>query len=112
MAATIQSSVVLEDQEQHNGRRRIVEVHTDSDGVAHRLSFLAEADHDAPRELAAHARKLEARLEDEAIDRTHAARRASMLAKIDAYVKRADPLVDIGLSVDEKEIMDTEGDRR
>lgn len=111
MAATIQVSVVLEDHVQHDGRRRIVEVHADSDGVEHRLSYLAEADHDASRELSMHASRVNTQIALAEANKVEAARRKSMQAKVDAYVMRADPLIDIGLSVEEKTILDEEGRR-
>lgn len=59
---TIVSSVIALDQRQHDGRRQIVELHTDHVGAAHRVEFLAPADWDAEGYLPTRAARIEAQL--------------------------------------------------
>lgn len=61
----IVSSVVARDQVQHDGRRQIVELHTDHVGVVRRVEFLAPADWDAEGYLATRAALIEAKLAEE-----------------------------------------------
>lgn len=93
------SSVVAEDQEQADGRRRITELHTDDQGVEHPRSYLAPADYVV--DLVASAKRFETALAEQAETARRDALHDAGQAKIDAYLATAN-LQLLGLTEDEE----------
>lgn len=106
--ATIVNSFIAQDRVQADGRRKIVELHTDDAGTEHRASYLAESGDDVDVILAAHAAAIVSNLAAREGQRLDNVRFASAAEKVRAWMERenlfAAPPRGPGLTQDEARV--------
>ena len=106
---TIASSVISQNRIQADGRRKIVELHTDTDGIEHRRRYLAEPGDDVDVNLSRTATRLDTKLAEQVTQVRDDANYESALAKIRTYLDGSDLKTDAGLTVEEDAILAERG---
>ena len=102
---TIVASVIARDDVQADGRRQIREAHTDDGGTVHEVSYLAEAASDVEARLSASARRIEARLVQEAEEARREAVRNTAQLKFRTWIAGVDLKTATDMTTEEIELV-------